>query len=185
MAIRLREFSAKDKRALDRTFSLIRERLSHPPCPMPKDLREALRDIISRPRPVVTLAFGGKKGACRDMVGRTAGYRVQLCQKAFSASSGKRSRLTAIVFHELVHVAHGKELDAEAFENALFRKEGARPPTREDWAAFKEDAYQGWWVQLDPRTRRVTDYSDRLILTFSLPKADRSLRHSATRDEQF
>jgi len=184
MGIRLREFSAKDTRALDRSFSLIRERLRHPPCPIPKDLREALRDIVSHARPVVTLAFGGKKGACWDMVGRTAGYRVQLCQKAFSAASGKQPRLTAILFHELVHVARGKELDAEAFENALFRNEGARPPTWEDWAAFTEDAYRGWWVQLDPRTRRVTDYSDRLILTFPPPKADRSARHSATRDEQ-
>jgi len=180
MAIRLRGFSGKDERALERSLSRIRECLKDPPCPMPHDLRAGLRDLVSRSGPAVTLAFGGKKGACRDMVGRTAGYRVLLCHKAFSAVSGNRSRLTAILFHELVHVVRGKELDAEAFENALFAKEGARPPTREDWASFKEDRYRGWWVRVDRRTRRVTDYSDRLIMAFPAPTADRFIRLRAT-----
>jgi hypothetical protein len=181
MAIRLRGFSAKDERALERSLSRIRECLKDPPCPMPDDLRAGLRDIVSRSSPAVTLAFGGKKGACRDMVGRTAGYRVQLCQKAFSAVSSKRSRLTAILFHELVHVVRGKELDAEVFENALFAKEGARPPTREDWASFEADRYRGWWVRVNPKTRRVTDYSDRLVLKFPAPTADRSVWLQAKR----
>lgn len=181
MAIRLRGFSGKDERALERSLSRIRECLKDPPRPIPRDLRAGLQDLVSRSGPTVTLAFGGKRGACRDMVGRTAGYRVLLCQKAFSAVSGNRSRLTAILFHELVHVVRGKELDAEAFENALFAQEGARPPTREDWAGFEEHRYRGWWVRVNPRTRRVTDYSDRVILTFPRPTADRLIRLRATR----
>jgi hypothetical protein len=181
MAIRLQGFDGKDERALERSLSRIRKCLKRPACPIPHDLTAGLRDVVSGSRPVVTLAFGGKKGACRDMMARTAGYRVQLCQKAFSALSDTRSRLTAILFHELVHVVRGKELDAEAFENGLFADEGARPPTREDWASFKDDGYRGWWVRVDPRTRRVTDYSDRLVLTFPRPTADRALRLQAVR----
>ena len=71
--------------------------------------------------------------------------------------------------------------DDRSFENALFAAKGARPPTREDWASFAEDRYRGWWVQVDPRTRRVTDYSDRPILTFPRPTADRGLRLQALR----
>jgi len=176
MAIRLQGFAGKDERALERSLSRIRECLKDPPAPIPRDLRAGLRDLVSRSGPRVTVAYGGKRGACRDMVGRTAGYRVLLCHSAFSATSGNRARLTAILFHELVHVVRGKELDAEAFENALFAQEGARPPTREDWAGFKEDRYRGWWVQVDPKTRRVTDYSDRVVLTFPRPTADRFIR---------
>jgi hypothetical protein len=133
-----------------------------------------LQDILSGSRPRVTLAYGGAKGACREIHGRTAGYRVQLCKKTFQSPRRKASSLSAVLFHEFVHVARGGELDSEAFENAFFSKEGARPPTPEDWADFKEDGYQGWWVRLDPRTRRVTDYADRLIVTFPPRKARRS-----------
>jgi len=173
MAIRLRGFSRTAERALGKSLSLIRQRLRHRPAPMPHDLRIALDEIVGGKRPMVTLAFGGGTEACHDLAGRTAGYRVVLCPRAFAAGKGKRIRLTAVLFHELIHVARGKELDAEAFENAWFPDEGAREPTRADWAAFAEDAYRGWWVHLDPRSRRVTDYSDRFIITFPRPTADR------------
>jgi hypothetical protein len=173
MAIRLRGFSQAAERAIEKSLALIRQRLGHSPSPMPHDLRLALHDIVSGARPTVTLAFGGSTEACRDLAGRTAGYRVVLCPRAFAAGKSKRTRLTAVLFHELIHVARGKELDSEAFENAWFSDEGAREPTRADWAAFAEDAYRGWWVHLDPRSRRVTDYSDRFIVTFPKPTAER------------
>jgi len=173
MAIRLRGFSQAAQRAIEKSLALIRQRLSHPPGPIPHDLRLALRDIVSGARPMVTVAFGGATGECRDLAGRTAGYRVVLCEKALAAAKGKQPRLTAVLFHELVHVARGKELDSETFENAWFPDQGAREPTRADWASFAEDAYRGWWVHLDPRSRRVTDYSDRFIITFPRPTAAR------------
>jgi hypothetical protein len=173
MALQLRGFSRKAEKALDKSLSHIRQRLRDRPGPMPHDLRSALDEIVSGKRPVVTLAFGGTKEACQAMVARTAGYRVLLCPKVFSASKKKGSRLTAVLFHELIHVARGKELDSEAFENAWFPNEGARAPTREDWAAFAEDGYRGWWVRVDRRSRRVTDYSDRFIITFPKPTAAR------------
>jgi len=173
MAIRLRGFSRAAQRAIGKSLVLIRQRLSHPPGPMPHDLRLALHDIVSGDRPLVTLAFGGGTWACRDLAGRTAGYRVVLCPRALATGKGKAPRLTAVLFHELVHVARGKELDSETFENAWFPNEGAREPTRADWATFAEDGYRGWWVHLDPRSRRVSDYSDRFILTFPRPTAAR------------
>jgi len=97
--------------------------------------------------------------------GRSAGYRIVLYQRAFT-----ERRILAVLFHELVHVVRGWELDAEAFENALFtRQEGARPPTLEDWELFREAKYQGWWVRVDPRTGDVTDFAGRHVVTFRRP----------------
>ncbi len=169
MAIQLRGFSRTAEKALDKSLSLIRQRLRDRPGPMPHDLRIALDEIVRGKRPQVTLAFGGETPACHNLAGRTAGYRVVLCPRAFAVGKSKRTRLTAVLFHELIHVARGKELDAEAFENAWFPNVGAREPTRADWATFAEDGYRGWWVHLDPRSRRVTDYSDRFIITFPKP----------------
>ncbi len=162
MALRLRGFTPEQRQALRRSLAVIQRRLQSPPGPIPQDLRASLQSILSGSRPIVDLVYGGATGVCLAPYARSAGYRILLCHKAFSSN-----RLQAILFHELVHVAHGWELDAEAFENAWFSPaEGARRPTREDWALFREDGYQGWWVRVDPRTRRVTDYTDRLIVTF-------------------
>lgn len=170
MALRLRGFMPERAHAVRRGLALIQRRLNDPPGPIPGDLRAALQDILSGARPSVTLVFGGAQGACEEPYARSAGYRILLCEKSFSSARGGQPRLPAVLFHELIHIARGWELDAEAFENAWFsREEGARPPTREDWTIFKEDGYQGWWVRVDPRTRRVTDYADRPILVFPPP----------------
>jgi hypothetical protein len=66
--------------------------------------------------------------------------------------------LTAVLFHELVHVAGGWELDAEYFENLFFPEgKGATRPTYDDWPEFKEDKFQGWWVYLNTRTGHAMD----------------------------
>jgi hypothetical protein len=154
-------FPAGLKREIKKSLTLIRQRLTKPPVPIPRDLLDDLRAILGRPRPTVDLVYGGVTDGCRKSYGSSAGYRILFCRKAF-----QEKRVAAVLFHEMVHIALGWELDAEALENAWFtRKEGARPPTRSDWETFKEDEYRGWWVRLDPRTRRVTDYADRLILT--------------------
>jgi hypothetical protein len=167
MALRLRDFTPVPHRAVRRSRNAIERRLANLPCPVPRDLVESLRTILFADRPLVDVVYGGGDGGPSTPYARSAGYRIVLYRRAFVATRAGGSRLAPVLFHELVHIARGWELDAEAFENAWFtRKEGARPPTREDWAIFKEQRYQGWWVRLDPRTRRVTDYADRLIHTF-------------------
>ena len=160
--LKMQGFPAGHRRDLTRALTVIRQRLARPPGPIPRDLLEDLRAIVSGSRPRVDLVYGGATDGCQMSYGRSAGYRILLCKQAF-----QEGRVAAVLFHEIVHVAFGWELDAEAFENAWWsRAEGARQPTRADWQTFKEDGYRGWWVQMDPRTRRVTDYADRLILTF-------------------
>lgn len=168
MALRISGFSLWQKRAVDRFLALIRERLNHPPRPIPQDLRDQLVAILTSGRPIVDLVYGGAHGVCQEPYARSAGYRILLCTRAFLPEPRSRIvRLPAVLFHELIHIARGWELDAEAFENAwLSVEEGATPPDLNDWAIFKEDKYEGWWVRVNPRTRRVTDYADRLIVTF-------------------
>jgi len=171
MAIRSRDFPASYARALRRSLAIIRRQLEHPPGPMPHDLRKELQAILARDRPTVDVVYGGAQGICQEPYARSAGYRILLCTKTFLPEPRSRViRLPAVLFHELVHIARGWELDAEAFENAWFSAtEGARPPDRNDWTIFEEDKYEGWWVRVNPRTRQVTDYADRLVVTFPKP----------------
>ena len=176
MALRISGFPSPERHALDRCLTLIRERLHHPPGPMPHDLREQLLAILVKGRPVVDLVYGGAHGVCQEPYARSAGYRVLLCRKAFLPEPRSRIvRLPAVVFHELIHIARGWELDAETFENAWFsRQEGATPPDRKRLVDLQGGSdTQGWWVRVNPRTRRVTDYADRLIVTFPPPASSR------------
>jgi hypothetical protein len=176
MAINTRGFPATQARLLRQGLVTIRKRLERPPGPMPRDLLRLLQAILTKDRPIVDLVYGGAQGVCQEPYSRSAGYRVLLCAKAFLPEPGTRIvRLPAVLFHELIHIARGWESDAEAFENAWFSaEEGATLPDRNDWAIFKEDNYEGWWVRVDPRTGRVTDYADRVIVTFPRPASARS-----------
>ena len=181
MALRIQGFTTAQHRAISCARHIIERRLAHLPCPVPRDLCQELRAILFADRPRVDLAYGGDGGDHRTPYARSAGYRILLYKRAIPSARGSERLLPPILFHELIHIARGWELDAEAFENAWFTAaEGARPPTREDWAVFKEQRYQGWWVHLDPRTRRVTDYADRFILTFPTLQA-KSRRFEARR----
>lgn len=169
MAIQLKGFSAGYAGVVRRSLAVIRRRLAGPPAPIPHDLRAGLRAILDGPRPRVALVYGGDRGVCAVPYARSAGYLIVLCRRTFD-----HARLPAVLLHELIHVARGWELDAEAFENALFApREGARRPTAEDWTTFRAHDYQGWWVRMNPRTRLVTDYADRPIVTFPLPARSR------------
>ena len=174
MALRVQGFTSVQRRTLGLSRAMIERRLAHLPCPVPRDLCEELQAILAAKRPLVDLAYGGDGGGRRTPYARSAGYRILLYERAFGVAAGGDTRVAPILLHELIHIARGWELDAEAFENAWFTpKEGARPPSEEDWAIFKAQEYRGWWVRLHPRTRRVTDYADRLVVTFPL-KAVRS-----------
>jgi hypothetical protein len=178
MTLRIHGFNAVQRRIVGRSRALVTRRLADPPCPVPRDLREELHAILSAGRPLVDLVYGGDGDGRPTPYARSAGYRIVLYARAFPSALDGTDRLAPILLHELIHTARGWELDAEAFENAWFtRSEGARPPTREDWTLFKAQRYRGWWVRLDPRTRRVTDYADRRILTFPARSlgADRAL----------
>jgi hypothetical protein len=175
MAINTRGFPAQYAPVLRQSIATIRQRLERPPGPIPHDLRQLLHAILTRDRPIVDLAYGGAEGVCHEPYARSAGYRVLLCARAFLPEPRSGIvRLPAVLFHELIHTARGWELDAEAFENAWFSgEEGAKPPDRNDWVIFKEDKYEGWWVRVNPRTRRVIDYADRFILRFPPPPSGR------------
>jgi hypothetical protein len=167
MALRVQGFTGVQRRALAQSRAIIERRLAHPPCPVPRDLCEELQAILSAKRPLVDLAYGGDGGGRPTPYARSAGYRILIYQRALPALRGAETRLAPVLFHELIHIARGWELDAEAFENAWFTPgEGARPPSKDDWRIFKAQDYRGWWVRLHPRTRQVTDYADRLVVTF-------------------
>lgn len=169
MALRLRGFMATQDSSIRRGLHTIDQRLADLPCPMPLDLCEQLKEILAGSRPIVDVVYGGDGDGHLTPYARSAGYRILLYKRAFFSPPKRKDqgRLAAVLFHELIHISRGWELDAEAFENACFTfSEGARPPTKEDWSLFEGQRYRGWWVQLDPRTRRVADYADRTIVAF-------------------
>jgi len=180
MAIIPSKFSDADKATILSILDRIKTRLEHPPAeaPMPEDLREQLLHIVSPAhRPRVQVVYGGTQAACRGHYARSAGYRVLVCDKTLRPEPDTgRPRILAVLFHELIHIARGEELDAEAFENAWFTtEEGARQPTPDDQEIFYENHYKGWWVRMDPHTWQVTDYAGRRIVTLKDPSARRSV----------
>ena len=182
MALRVQGFSSVQQRTLGRSRAIIERRLADLPCPVPRDLCEELQAILFAKRPLVDLAYGGDGGGRPTPYARSAGYRLLLYKRAFAFAEGGEARVAPILFHELIHIARGWELDAEAFENAWFTaSEGARPPTEEDWRIFKRQDYRGWWVRVYPRTRRVTDYADRHVVTFPMQAARSAGQERGTR----
>lgn len=63
--------------------------------------------------------------------------KITLCDSSLDSST--QQRITAIVFHEMIHAAGGTELDAEALENHFFGGSGATAPTSDDWEKFHDD----------------------------------------------
>jgi hypothetical protein len=97
--------------------------------------------------------------------GEARGSCVHLQPRTFCPweKTGK-PRLTAVLFHELVHVAGGRELDAEVFENLLFQEgEGAWPPTLEDLREFERQKGRGAWLSLSLDTGIVTGQAQRKL----------------------
>ena len=70
-------------------------------------------------------------------------------------------RLTAVLLHEMVHIAGGNELDAESFENLLLKPEhGAVAPSEKDEEDFKDSKFQGEYVSMDSKTREVSVFME-------------------------
>ncbi len=75
---------------------------------------------------------------------------VTMCPNALAST---RARLTAVLFHEMVHSVGGTELDSEALENHFFGGNGATFPTSDDFPAFDSDG--GEFVIWDKATGNV------------------------------
>lgn len=84
-----------------------------------------------------------------------------------------------MVFHELIHVCSGNELDAEAFEEVLFPVAlgaGASKPDLDDWMMFRRRNWKGRWVHLQEGNATTgivnTYFGGRPLCSFSLALAD-------------
>jgi hypothetical protein len=108
------------------------------------NLVQSLRDMLD-----CSLEIDCNAPECAGLAGRTPArgeHRVQLC----GALTGTQQRLTAVLFHEMIHAAGGTELDAEAFESHFFAGSGATAPTSSDWPLFQSD--EGTFVLWDQGT---------------------------------
>lgn len=151
---------------LNESKDIIRNRLSKNAGMLPRDLLDRLaRYLDENVRiPAVEVYYNDPKEV--PHWGEVHGFSIYLQPRTFEPweKTGK-PRLTAVVFHELVHVAGGGELDAEVFENLLFRMdEGAAPPTVADWKEFETNKGKGLWISLDLVTGIVTDNKSKVQL---------------------
>ena len=87
-------------------------------------------------------------GADAFTASRGSSY-VALC----NALTGTQQRVTAVLFHELVHSVGGTELDSEALENHFFSGNGATMPTSGDFPKFRDEG--GEFVIWDRTTGAV------------------------------
>jgi hypothetical protein len=109
-------------------------------------IRQSLRDMLN-----CSLEIDCNNPDCATLAGRTPSrgeHRIQLC----GALGGTQARLTATLFHEMIHAGGGTELDAEALENHFFAGAGATMPTggtgaRDDFPLFRSD--RGNWILWD------------------------------------
>lgn len=112
-------------------------------------VRQSLRDQLN-----CSLEIDCNSPDCAGLDGRSPARgeaRVQLC----GALGNTQNRLTAVLFHEMVHGAGGTELDAEALENHFFAGAGATAPTggtnaNDDFPLFRSDG--GSWIIWDEGT---------------------------------
>ncbi len=140
--------------ALTSAVAAIRSRLTDPK--LPSELRRVLTLLIdeeevqaSRPVPMrspgVVIAYDPWVGKIAPgPYAYTTGPCIWICERSFAAG---QARLEAVLCHELVHVACGWELDAEAFERALFPG-AATDPDPGDWESFRQRNWMGRWVYM-------------------------------------
>jgi len=140
--------------ALAKAVAALRCRLPDPR--LPAALKRTLTLLVdeeeaeaSHPTPTwsvgVSLAYDPWQGEIgTGPYAYTTGPCVWICERSFAAG---QARLEAVLCHELVHVACGGELDAEAFERALF-PEAASDPDPGDWESFRRQNWTGRFVYL-------------------------------------
>ncbi|MBI4574274.1 MAG: hypothetical protein HY713_13445 [candidate division NC10 bacterium] len=188
--LKFEDFTPRQMRDLSSVLGVLKKKVRDRR--LPRDFGSLLADILARTGEQVCVTFRGNEGSCgvktkpgQETKSFTLGSnQIFICQKAFTAKHDGKPRLGAILLHELVHTRGGLELDAETFENLLFRGEGARPPDRRDYARFREQdspgagrrgaGIQGTWVLMNPRTKEVTDKKiGRHVIHFRPRRRDR------------
>ncbi len=155
---------------LDQTRKVIRKRMNEKREKIPAALFKQLAAILNDKKLVIELEV---KDDARLFItdpskpgnwgywGSGGGRYIEINSRCFSPWSKGREekppRLTAVLLHEMVHIAGGNELDAESFENILFsEKDGAALPSRDDEKEFRACKYEGVYVSMDPKTRDVS-----------------------------
>ncbi len=165
MTMAFRGFTADQERKLSKALQEVRTKLRT--ARLPPDLASGLTRRLNE----VALEYLGKKGLCGKGTPPTASFTqglftVFICAKAFTATYQRKRRLPAILLHELVHTCEGNEVDAETFENLLFKGEGATPPDKKDlMKRFSEVDFKGIWVEMNRRTGDVTMRDTGRLLT--------------------
>jgi len=156
----------------------IRDTLGDPK--LPSDLKYSLTLLVdeeevppSNPVPMrspgVAIAYDPwRESAGAGPYAYTAGPCIWMCERSFAAG---QARLEAVLCHELVHVACGWELDAEAFERALFPTGGTAPDLG-DWESFRRRSWMGRWVYLRKQGNEAvvkTHESHTEVCRFNIP----------------
>lgn len=126
---------------------------------LPKELLDRLNAFLAKSARATVFLTVDNSRRTEKWWGCCGGYCIWIHPRCFEPYGRNRvSRLTSVLFHELVHAAGGWELDAEYYENHFFgEKEGATRPNRADLQQIIDDKYEGWWLYLDADRRRVMD----------------------------
>jgi hypothetical protein len=158
MAITCRNLPHDHEYQVWHSVAAIRERLRAWRERLPRGLVVELTQILDAEEPSVELYLDADGDGWAERIVNCIWIRPRTFQ---SCAETGTSRLTAVLFHELIHVADGAELDAEFFENLLFAKgEGGTAPDAEDWRKFLARGCAGRWLRLDPDTGEPMYESD-------------------------
>ncbi len=166
VAIFYEDVAAHYRERLHRGLQLVQERVRERRGSLPRKLQSRLTAFLGAHGPEIRIIIQrGDPGYWACSMGYCVWIRPR-CFARWSATDGPR--LPAVLFHELVHVAGGSELDAEAFENALFTpREGAVMPTAADWTDFAAQRYRSEWLSVAPKTGVVRDGKRRVVCRFT------------------
>jgi len=124
--------------------------------------------------PSVTILYDNLSTLDRRPRAYKWGRSIGLCENLFAPGANPQN-IAAVLFHELVHICGGNELDAEAFETFLFSGTGATDPDLDDWEAFRKRHWRGHWVHLTKQTNTrgaVKNNFGGALCTFDIAPSD-------------
>jgi len=169
MTIRYVGATEQQRERMDESQKIIRKCIKDKRAKIPPPLLEELKDMLDDKRTVIEvevkkdeqLGFPEPSQGNWAHWGSGGGRYIEINSRCFDpwTKKGKEKppRLTAVLLHEMVHIAGGNELDAESFENILVsEKDGAVPPSKEDEKEFRDCKYCGVYVSMNRKTRRVS-----------------------------
>lgn len=177
MALKYVEVPPKNQKQVDESRGVIRDRLQEFKERLPQSLRERVESYLDDTQLDAVVELYVDPGTEAHW-GSANGFCVHLHPRTFDPWSVTGTpRLTAVLFHEMVHIAGGSELDAEVFENLLFTKdEGACPPTVADWQEFETNQGKGLWVSVNLNSGWVTDKLGKGLCSIEQGRTDEDSR---------